>query len=101
MAQDAQGRLGDVDGLVADAFQVVVDARDGQHEAQVGGHQLLQGQQLHDAVVDFDLQLIDGRLFLQNLFGQRSLALENGVNGLVHGPFGQAAHPQHAFLQFV
>src|SRR3990172_11428881 len=101
MAQDALGRLGDIDGLVADAFEIVVDARDGQYEAQVSSHQLLQRQQLHHAIVDFDLQLVDGRLFLQNLFGQRSLAIENGMNGLVHSPFGQAAHPQDALLQLV
>jgi hypothetical protein len=39
-----QGGLGDVHRLIADSLQVSVDAADRQHEAQVGGHQLVQGQ---------------------------------------------------------
>ena len=99
MAQDALRGLRDVDGLIADALEIVVDARNGQHEAQVGGHQLMQRQQLHDAVVNFHLQFVDGRLFRQHVFGQRLFAIQHGMDGLVHGAFGQAAHPQQPFLQ--
>ncbi len=55
MAEDTQGTLGDVDGLVADALEIVVDARDRQHEAEVNGHELVQREKLDDAVVDFHL----------------------------------------------
>src|SRR6266851_5519968 len=55
VAKDAQGALGNVDGLIADAFEIVVDARDGQHEAEIDGHEPVQGEKLNDAVVDFDL----------------------------------------------
>ena len=59
-------RLRDVHSLIADPFQIVVDARDGQHKSKIRGHQLLQRQQLHDAVVDLDLQFVDGVLFLED-----------------------------------
>ena len=28
-------------------------------------------------------------------------SIQHGMNGLVNGPFREAAHPQHAFFQFV
>ena len=93
-------RMRDVHGLVADAFQVVVDARDGQHETQVGGHQLLQGQQLHHAIVNFNLQFVDGVLFLEHRLRELFIRVQHGVDGLVHGALGQAAHPEQPLLQF-
>ena len=59
MAQDALRGLGDIDGLIADALEIVIDARDREDKTQIRGHQLMQREQLHDAVVDFDLQLVD------------------------------------------
>ena len=55
MAEDAEAALRDVDGLIADALEIVVDARDGEDEAEVGGHQLMEREELDDAVVDFEL----------------------------------------------
>jgi len=37
VAKDAQGALRDVDGLIADALEIVIDARDSQHEAEIDG----------------------------------------------------------------
>ena len=69
MAKDARRGLRDVDGLVADALEIVVDAGNGQDEAEVDGHQLVEREELHDAVVDFELQLVDGVFFIQNALG--------------------------------
>src|SRR6266478_3906195 len=55
MAEDAEGTLGDVDRLITDALKIVVDARDGEDEAEVDGHELVQREKLDDAVVDFHL----------------------------------------------
>ena len=38
MAEDAHGGLRDIDGLIADAFEVAIDAGNGEEKAQVGGH---------------------------------------------------------------
>ena len=60
--------LGDVHGLVADALEVGVDLHGGGDEPQVGGHGLLQGEQLQAAVVDLDLEVVD-------LAGRRPMTL--------------------------
>ena len=70
MAQDAHGGLRDVHGLVADAFEIAIDARNGQQKAQVGGHGCLQRQQALDALVNFDLHLVDGVFFAEHGFGE-------------------------------
>ena len=101
MPQNALGGLRDIDGLIADALEVVVDARNGQHKAQVGGHELMQREQLHDAIVDFHLQLVDGRLFVEHGFGQSSVAIQHGMDGLMDGALRQAAHPEKPLLQAV
>src|SRR5437588_5885657 len=58
----------------------------------------MERKQLHDPVVDFHLQLIDGRLFVKYGLGQGGVAIEHGVDGLMDGAFGQAAHPEEPFL---
>ena len=87
--------------LVADAFQIVVDARDGQHKAQVHGHQLVQRQQLHHAIVHFDLQFVDGVFFGQHAIGELLVGIQHGMHRLVHGALGEAAHPQQPLFQIV
>jgi hypothetical protein len=101
VAEDAQGALSDVDGLIADALEVVVNARDRQDEAEIRGHELVQGEKLHDAVVDFHLELVDGVFFLEDTLGKLFIGFQNGVNGLVNGALGEAAHPEQALFQLV
>ena len=101
MAKDARGGLRDVDGLIADALEIVVDAGNGEDEAEVDGHQLMEREELHDAVVDFDLQLVDGVFFIENALGELFVGVENGVHGLMDGALGEAAHPEQALFQFV
>ncbi len=66
--------LRDVDGLVADAFEIVVDTGNGEHEAQIGSHQLVQSEELNDAIVDFELQFIDGVFFTKTRLARCSSA---------------------------
>ena len=100
MAHDALRRLRDVDRLVADAFQIVIDARNGQHKAEIRGHELLQRQQLHDAVVDLNLQLVDGVLFAEHGESEFIVRFQHRVDGLMHGAFGKVAHPEQPLFQF-
>jgi hypothetical protein len=101
MAKDACRGLRDVDGLVTDALEIVVDAGNGKYEAEVDGHQLMERQELHNAVVDFELQLVDGVFFFENALGKLFIGFEDGMHGLMDGAFGETAHPQQALFQFV
>jgi hypothetical protein len=101
VAKDAQGSLGDVDGLIADALEIVIDAGNSQDEAEIDGHELVQREKLNDAIVDFHLELVDGVFFLEDAIGELFIGIQNGVNGLVNGAFGEAAHPEQPFFHLV
>jgi hypothetical protein len=101
MAEDAHGGLRDVDGLIADAFEVTIDARNGEEEAEVGGHWLIEGKQALDAFVYFDLDLVDGVFLGEHGLGEVFFGVENGVDGLMDGALGEASHPEQALLQFI
>jgi hypothetical protein len=101
MAQDADAGLRDVDGLVADALEVVVDARNGEDEAKVGGHQLMEREELDDAIVDFELKLVDLIFFVKDALGELFVGVEDGVDGLVDGALGERAHPEEPFFDDV
>jgi len=101
MAEDALSALGDVDSLIADALEVIVDARNGKNEAEIDGHELVKREELNDAVVDFDLQLVDGVLFVQDALGQLIVGIQHGVDGLMDGAFGEAAHPEQPLFKLV
>jgi hypothetical protein len=101
VAKDALGALSNVDGLIANAFEIVVDAGNGEDEAEVNGHELVEGEKLDDAVVNFHLKLVDGVFFLKDAVGEGFIGFQNGVNGLMNGAFGEAAHPEQALFHFV
>jgi hypothetical protein len=101
MAKDASCSLGYVDGLIAYALEIVVDARDGKDKAEIDGHQLMESEELEDAVVDFELEFVDGVFFIEDTLGELFVGFEDGVDGLVDGALGEAAHPEQALFQFV
>jgi hypothetical protein len=101
MTEDTRGGLRDVDGLVADALEVIVDARDSEDEAEVDSHQLMKGKELDDAVVDFNLELVDGVFFVEDALRKLLIGFEDGVHRLMDGALGEAAHPEEALFQFV
>jgi hypothetical protein len=101
MAKDAQRTLRNVDGLIADAFEVIVNAGNGEDEAQVGGHELVKSEKLNDAVVEFELKLVDGVFFIEDPLGKLFIGIEDGVNRLMNGALGEAAHPEKALFELV
>jgi hypothetical protein len=101
MAEDALRALRNVHGLIADALEIVIDSRDGQHEAEIAGHKLVQRKELDHAVVDFNLEFIDSVLFFQDAIGQLFVGLQHRVNRLMYGALRQAPHPKQTFLHFV
>ena len=91
----------DVHGLVADALEVAVDARNRQQKAQVAGHRRVQREQALHAVVDFDLHLVDGVFLGENRLGEALLRLEQPLNRLVDGSLRETPHPKQPLLQFL
>jgi hypothetical protein len=100
VAHDAHGGLRDVHGLVADAFEVAVDAGNRKEEAKIRGHGGLQGELALDALIDLDLHFVDGIFFVEHSFRNTFVRIKYGMNGLMDGTFGEAAHPKQALLQF-
>jgi hypothetical protein len=56
---------------------------------------------LHYAVINFQLQFVDGGLFFESALGEGLVGVQNGVHGLVDGALGEAAHPEEALFDFV
>ena len=52
-------RLGDVDGMIADALDVVGDLQRGGEHAEVARHRLLQGEEVDDLLLDLHLERVD------------------------------------------
>jgi hypothetical protein len=101
MAEDARCGLRDVDSLIADTLEIVVDPGNGKDKAEIDGHQLMQREELDNAVVNFDLQFIDGVFFIEDALGKLFVGFENGVDSLMDCAFPEAAHPEQALFQFV
>ena len=98
--QVALAGLGDVDRQVADPLEVGVDLDRRDDGAQVGGHRLVQGQQLEAAVVDLDVQLVD-RLVARRARASTSVgvALDEAAHGHADALLGEAAHLEQPLLQ--
>ena len=68
--------------------------------AQVGGHRLVQRQQLEAAVVDLDVQVVDRLVADEHVLDQRrSRASARPRDGLAHALLGQPAHGEQPLLQ--
>src|SRR5580658_7882897 len=100
MTQDAHGRLRDVHGLVANAFEVAIDARNSEEKAQVSGHGLLQCEQALDALVNFDLHFVDRVFLREHGFREVFFGVQDGMDCLMDRALGEASHPQQPLLQF-
>jgi hypothetical protein len=58
-------------------------------------------EKLDDAIINFNLQLVDGVFFFEDALGERFIGFEDGVDGLMDGALGEAAHPQEPLFQLV
>ena len=61
----------------------------------------MQSQELDDAVVDFELEFVDGGFFFKGALGEGFVGVQDGLDGLVNGAFREAAHPEQALFNFV
>ena len=58
----------------------------------------MQRQQLHNTIVNFHLQFIDGIFFVEHALGELLVRIQHGMNRLVHSSLGQASHPEQALF---
>src|SRR3984893_6439882 len=61
----------------------------------------MQRQNLHHAVVDLNLQLVDRVFFIQHSLGKLLVGVQHRMHRLVHGALRQAAHPEQPFFQLI
>ena len=84
MLRVAARRLGDVDGQVADALEIGVDLDRGDDGPQVGGHRLVQREQLEAAVVDLDVQLVERLVAVQHALDELAVAVDQRLDRQAH-----------------
>ena len=95
------GALGDVGGEVADALQLVVDLDDGDDEAQVAGHRLVQRQQLEALLLDLDLDLVDLHVGGDHLARLRHVARLDRLHGEAQVLLDQRAESEDLALELL
>ena len=101
MLQVALAGFADVDGQVADALEVGVDLDGGDDHAQVGGHRLVQRQQLEAAIVHFHVEVVDRLVARQHRVERGVVAVHQAAHRFAHALLGQPAHRQQPLLERV
>jgi hypothetical protein len=94
-----QRRLRDVDGVVADTFEVAGDLDGADQESKVACHRLLQGEQLEGELLDLHLQLVN--LTVPAEYGVRLLLVpgEQRVHRDVDEFFRTRRHVEQTLLE--
>ncbi len=93
--------LGDVFGQIAHPLQIVVDLQHGHDEPQIGGHRLIEGQNLEALFLDLDLHAVDLGVVGDHLLGHHGVAIDQRGDRLGDGLFDQRADEQNLLLQAV
>src|SRR5262245_49747251 len=88
----ALGSFRDVDREVADALEIGVDLDRRHDRAKVGGHRLVERQQLETAAVDFDVKLVDWLVAAEHGFDQIDVTAHKSVDRRANAFFRQTAH---------
>ena len=92
LAVEHKRALADVLGQVADALQFVGDLDRRERRAEVDRHRLAQRQQLQRLLFDGLLDTVHALVGPDGRFGQLSVALGDGFDGVGELGFGQSAH---------
>jgi hypothetical protein len=90
-----------VDGLVAYALEVSVDADDRETKAQVDGHGLLHGEKVEGQLVYLALETVDGWLGAEDQFADAEVACAVSLDGALNGLLGHACHDEKTLFEIV
>jgi hypothetical protein len=94
-------RFRDIDGEIADPFEIAVDLDRCHDGSKVGRHRLIQRQQPEAAVVDFDVELIERFVTSDDAIDQDDVARHQPVDRHAYPFFREAAHLEQAGLHHV
>ena len=92
---------GDVDGLVAYALEIGVDANDGEDEAQVDGHGLLHREEVEGHLVDLALKTVDGWFGAEDKLADGEVAGPVCLDGALDGLFCHTGHDEELLFEVV
>ena len=101
MGGEEGGALGDVDGQVANAFEVAVDLEDGDDETEVGGDGLIEGEDLEAVFFDLDFHLVELDIVVNDAAGELLVAAFEGAGGVADGLLGQGAEGEDFLLELL
>jgi len=93
--------LGNVDRQVADPFQIVVHLHAGDDIAQIGGHRLLQGQNLQAFFLDGIFHHVNGMVLLDHQPRSFQIAFIHRRHGFADAGLDGRRHLQHHVFQLV
>jgi hypothetical protein len=93
--------LGNINGLIADTFEVGIDLGNRKDEAKVHSHGLLHGKQVEGGFIDFTLGGIDEGLAFQHHLAASQVALDKGLTRTVHRLLRQTSHAKQTFPQII
>src|SRR5215469_9955551 len=93
--------LGDVDRLIAHAFQIRIDLCNRQNESQIDGHRLLHGEQIKRFLVDLALGNIDEVLAFEHHLAASEIAFHVGLTRAVDRLLRQASHTKQPLPQII
>jgi hypothetical protein len=100
-ADQAQRRLGDVHGVIADPLEIAGDLDRADDEPKIARHRLLKSEERHGEVFDLDLELVDLVIRLEHRLGESLVALEQRVDGQIEQCFCFLGHVEQPLLEEV
>jgi hypothetical protein len=87
-----EGGFRDVDGVIADPFEVVVDFQGREDKAEVRCHRLLQGQEIYDGPVVPGFKRIDLHVTIDHRSGESGIAALEGPDSARDPFFRERSH---------
>jgi hypothetical protein len=93
--------LANIDGLVANTFQLSGDSRSHEQEAHVRPHGLMGGRKGDGAIVDFNLQIVDLVLLAVDFRTEELIAFDQASYGCLEHGFRQASHQDQLLQQIL
>jgi hypothetical protein len=88
--------FGDIDGQIADAFEVGAASRRRDHEAKVDSDRLMQREQPETPVVDFNLKIVERLVSLDDIEEMRAVALDERVDGSLDPALCELRHERQS-----
>ncbi len=97
---EREGAFCNIDGEIADAFQVVVHFQTRDHIAEISGDRLVQGENFQALFFHVKLKMVDFNIIFNDFSGFFAIGRHHRVHCVGNGIFHHAAKRQDAFFQF-